>query len=94
MFRYTRVNQLVSTITENEALKTYYTLLLMAETNIEKEAIDARFWTQFKELDLDEKTFIRKAFQMAEKKLLSITSELRQEFRDFKTELKQAKQAA
>jgi hypothetical protein len=94
MFRYTRVNQLVSSITENEALKTYYTLLLMAETNIEKEAIDTRFWTQFKELDLDEKTFIRKAFQMAEKKLLSITSELRQEFRDFKTELNQAKQAA
>jgi hypothetical protein len=94
MFRYISVNKLVNTITNNEALKTYYTLLLMAESEAEKDSVDKRFWTQFNELNSEEKTIIRKALQTAEKGLLNATLELHQEVKDFKSELKQVKRAA
>jgi hypothetical protein len=94
MFKYISVNKIVNSITDHEALKTYYTLLLMAENEAEKDAVDKRFWRQFKELDFDEKTVIRKALQAAEKVLLHAAVELHQEVQDFKAELRHAQKAA
>jgi isopenicillin N synthase-like dioxygenase len=94
MYKYISVNKIVNSITNHEALKTHYTLLLMAESEAEKNAVDKRFWQQFKELDFDEKTIIRKALQAAEKGLLNAAVELHQEVQDFKAELRHAKKAA
>lgn len=94
MYKYISAHKIAHSITENEALKTYYTLLLMAESEVEKDAVDKRFWRQFKELDFDEKANMRKALQAAEKGLLHAAVELHQEVQDFKDELRQAKKAA
>jgi isopenicillin N synthase-like dioxygenase len=94
MYKYISAHKIVNSITNHEGLKTYYTLLLMAESEAEKDAVDKRFWQQFKELNFDEKTVIRKALQEAEKGLLHAAVDLHQEVQDFKAELRQAKKAA
>lgn len=94
MERYFNVNKLVNTLTDNEGLKTYYTLLLMAETSTEKEAVDKRFWQKFDELPQTEKPLMRRALQEAEKNLLAATKNLHQEIKEYKDEYGQMKQAA
>ncbi len=94
MERYFNVNKLVNSLTDNEALKTYYTLLLMAETPSEKEAVDQRFWQKFDELPQAEKASMRLALQEAEKNLLAATKNLHQEVKAYKDEFGQMKQAA
>ena len=94
MERYFNVNKLVNNLTNNEGLKTYYTLLLMADTEAEKEAVDKRFWQNFDALTQEEKMLMRLALQEAEKNLLLSTQNLHQEIKDFKDEWEQVKQAA
>ena len=94
MERYVNVNKLVNSLTNNAALKTYYTLLLMAEDTVAKDIVDQHFWQKFEELPKDEKGFLRKALQEAEKNLLLVTQNLHQEIRDWKDSEQQLKQAA
>ena len=94
MEKYFSINKLVNRLTDNEALKTYYTLLLMADTPSEKEAVDARFWQKFDELPIDEQASMRTALQKVEKKLLAETKDLHQEVKQYKNEFGKLKQAA
>ena len=94
MERYFNVNKLVNSLTNNEGLKTYYTLLLMADTTAEKDTVDKRFWQKFGELTQDEKSLMRRALQEAEKNLLVATKNLRQEIKAYKDEWNELKQAA
>ena len=94
MERYYNVFKLINSLTDNEALKTYYTLLLMADTPSEKEAVDKRFWQKFGELPQEEKVLMRRALQEAEKNLLTATKKLHQEVNDYKNEWHSLKQAA
>lgn len=94
MERYFNVNKLVNSLTDNEGLKTYYTLLLMADTPSEKEAVDNRFWQKFDELPQAEKTLMRLGLQEAEKNLLAATKNLHQEINEYKDEYGQMRQAA
>ena len=94
MERYLNVNNLVNNLTNNAALKTYYTLLLMADTSDEKEAVDKRFWQKFEELPQTDKTLMRRALQAAEKQLLLATQKVHQEVKTYKAELEELKQAA
>ena len=94
MEKYFNINKLVNRLTDNEALKTYYTLLLMAETSSEKDAVDARFWQKFDELPAEKKVSMRKALQKVEKNLLTETQNLHQEVKQHKSEFGKLKQAA
>lgn len=94
MERYFNVNKLVNSLTDNEGLKTYYTLLLMADTPTEKEAVDNRFWQKFDELPQAEKALMRLALQEAEKNLLAATKNLHQEIKEYKDEYGRMRQAA
>lgn len=94
MERYFNVNKLVNSLTDNEGLKTYYTLLLMADTPSEKEAVDDRFWQKFDELPQSEKALMRLALQEAEKNLLAATKNLHQEIKEYKDEYGRMRQAA
>jgi hypothetical protein len=94
MEKYFNVNKLVNSLTHNEALKTYYTLLLMADTPSEKESVDARFWQKFDELPKEEKALMRLALQEVEKNLLAETKSLHQEVKAYKDEFGQLRQAA
>ncbi len=94
MERYFNVNKLVNSLTDNEGLITYYTLLLMADTPSEKEAVDKRFWQKFDELPQAEKSLMRRALQQAERNLLVATKNLHQEIKQYKDEFGLLKQAA
>ncbi len=94
MDKYFSINKLVNRLTDNEGLKTYYTLLLMADTPPEKEAVDARFWQKFDELSIDEQASMRAALQKVEKRLLAETKDLHQEVKQYKNEFGKLKQAA
>ena len=94
MERYANVNKLVNELTDNPVLKTYYTLLLMEETIAQKDAVADRFWEKFDTLEPDEKTVIRRAFQEAEKNLLTVAKNLNQKFTDYAASLESLKQAA
>ena len=94
MERYFNVNKLVNSLTDNDGLKTYYTLLLMADTPTEKEAVDNRFWQKFDELPQAEKALMRLALQEAEKNLLAATKNLHQEIKEYKDEYGRMRQAA
>ena len=94
MERYANVNKLVNELTDNPVLKTYYTLLLMEETIAEKDAVADSFWEKFDALAPDEQTVIRRAFQEAEKNLLTVAKNLNQKFTDYAASLESLKQAA
>ena len=94
MERYANVNKLVNELTDNPVLKTYYTLLLMEETIAEKDAVADRFWEKFDVLEPDEQTAIRRAFQEAEKNLLTVAKNLNQKFTDYAASLESLKQVA
>ena len=94
MEKYFSINKLVNRLTDNEALKTYYTLLLMADTPSEKEAVDNRFWEKFDELSAEGKASMRMALQKVEKNLLAETKNLHQEVKQYKNEFGKLKQAA
>ena len=94
MEKYFNINKLVNRLTDNEGLKTYYTLLLMADTPSEKETVDTRFWQKFDELPKEEKVLMRLSLQDVEKNLLAETNNLHQEVKAYKDEFGQLKQAA
>lgn len=94
MEKYFNVNKLVNSLTQNEGLKTYYTLLLMADTPSEKESVDTRFWQKFDELPIEEKKIMRLALQEVEKNLLAEAKNLHQKVKQFKEEYGQLRQAA
>jgi hypothetical protein len=94
MERYINANRLVNRLTDNEALKTYYTLLLMAENEEAKTLIDKQFWLKFEELNAEDKTQIRLAFQQAERNLLKETKLLHQEVDEYKASVRNLGKAA
>ena len=91
---YSNVNKLVNRLTDNEALKTYYTLLLMAESEEAKLMVDKQFWLKFEELNAAEKDPIRLAFQQAERNLLTETKMLSQDVNDYKAFIHKLREAA
>ena len=94
MERYINVNKLVNRLTDSEALKTYYTLLLMADSEEAKLLIDKQFWLKFEEINATDKSQIRLAFQQAERNLLKETKLLRQEVNDYKASVNKLSEAA
>ena len=94
MERYINVNKLVNRLTDSEALKTYYTLLLMADSEEAKLLIDKQFWLKFEEINAADKSQIRLAFQQAERNLLKETKLLRQEVNDYKASVNKLSEAA
>ena len=94
MERYVNVNKLVNRLTDSEALKTYYTLLLMADSEEAKLLIDKQFWLKFEEINATDKSQIRLAFQQAERNLLKETKLLRQEVNDYKASVNKLSEAA
>lgn len=76
MHKFAQVNRIVTKLTENEALRTYYTLLLMAETDVSKSDIDNRFWIEFDALSENEQKIIREELKKVVKKLPELTTDL------------------
>lgn len=93
MQKYSNIQKLVNKLTENEALRTFYTLLLMCENVEEKRLVDTRFWDAFQELSESEQKILKADFRDAAKKLPQLTDDLLHRVKDYRIFLA-AKQAA
>ena len=93
MHKYSNIQKLVNKLTENDALRTFYTLLLMSENEEEKRLVDARFWAAFQNLTDDEKIRLKADFKETVKKLPLLTEDLLIRVKDYKIFLA-TKQAA
>jgi hypothetical protein len=93
MQKFAQVNRLVTKLTENEALRTYYTLLLMAETDASKSDIDNRFWHEFDALSESEQKTLKDELKKVVKKLPDLVADLQYRVVVF-SEKNRTKQAA
>ena len=93
MQKFAEVNRLVTKLTDNEALRTYYTLLLMAETDAVKSDIDNRFWNEVDALPEFEQKTMKEELKKVVKKLPELAADLRDRVVDFSEKIR-TRQAA
>lgn len=59
MNRYIIVQDIVTRLTDDPVFRTFFTLYLMAESDAEREALDARFWRDVSELESGKQKLLR-----------------------------------
>ncbi|MCB0533645.1 MAG: hypothetical protein H6574_10235 [Lewinellaceae bacterium] len=59
MNRYIIVQDIVTRLTDDPVFRTFFTLYLMAETDVERETLDTRFWRDASELELEKQNLLR-----------------------------------
>ena len=76
MNKYATVQDIVTRLTADRSLRTFFTLYLMAETEAEKTAISARFRKDANALDSQNRTALFAAFAASFKKLPDLAGDL------------------
>ena len=89
MNKYSKVHDIVSRITDDPTLRTFFTLYLMAGTNKERQKISRRFWKDAETLDEAEQQSLKDAFNRSFQQLLPLVNQLHD-----KVTAAQAKEAA
>jgi hypothetical protein len=82
MNRYISVNKFVNRVTENEALRTFFTLLLMSNNDEQKKIVEQDFWKTVEALDAESKENVLHSYRLTLPQLLKISRELRSEVID------------
>ena len=82
MNRYISVNKFVNRVTENEALRTFFTLLLMSNNNEQKKSVELDFWKTVEVLDADSRETLLESYRLTLPQLLKMSRELRSEVTD------------
>jgi hypothetical protein len=82
MNRYISVNKFVNRVTENEALRTFFTLLLMSNNNEQKRIVEHDFWKSVEALDADIRENLLESYRLTLPQLLKMSRELRSEVID------------
>ncbi len=76
MNRYSKVHDIVSRLTDDPTLRTFFTLYLMAGSNKERQKLSDRFWKDTETLDETEQQTLKAAFNKSFKQLLPVVNEL------------------
>lgn len=76
MNKYSKVHDIVSRLTDDPTLRTFFTLYLMAESNKERQKISQRFWKEAETLDEAEQQTLKSAFNKSFKQLLPLVNQL------------------
>jgi hypothetical protein len=79
MNRYISVNKFVNRVTENEALRTFFTLLLMSNSTEQKKIVERDFWESVDALDPDIRENLFESYRLTLPQLLIMSRELRSE---------------
>ena len=82
MNRYTNVSKFTQEVTNNAALKTYFTLLLMSQNTEQKQAIEQDFWKAVEKLDAENRESLMTDYRQTLPQLLQISRNLRAEAKD------------
>jgi hypothetical protein len=81
MNRYISVNKFVCRVTENEALRTFFTLLLMSE---HRETVEHDFWQNVEMLEPTIKEDLMNDYRKTLPQLLQMTKDLRSEVTEYR----------
>lgn len=92
--KYTYVNDLVCELTDNKALRTFYILYLMAETNEERLKLNLTFNEASSSLEAEELVNFKNDFTNSFKKILPILKDLNNNLSELNKSVKAHKQAA
>ena len=65
MYKYRNVNKLVMQLTDDEALRTFFTLYLMCENEVERSKIDETFMSEIDLLEGNEKVIIKEKLKQS-----------------------------
>lgn len=76
MNKYSKVHDIVSRLTDDPTLRTFFTLYLMAGSNKERQKISGRFWKDAETLDKAEQQTLKAAFNRSFKQLLPLVNQL------------------
>ncbi len=76
MTKYARIYDFVCRLTEDSAWRAFFISFLLAETDVERKAIDKRFWEAVKDLNEAEQKKIREDFDRNFLQLLPMAKEL------------------
>jgi hypothetical protein len=76
MRKYTLVHDMVTRLTDNSALRTFFTLYLMAKTSEERQVLSKQFWQEAETLQGTELQALKDAFAHSFKHLLPMVNQL------------------
>lgn len=77
MRKYKLVQDIVSKLTTNPAFKTFFTIYLMANSQVEKAKIEKDFWAELDKLPADEKQLMNAEFTRTFLQLPALAEDLR-----------------
>jgi predicted DNA-binding protein (UPF0251 family) len=75
MDKYISVNKIVMKITEDEALRTFFTLYLIEDDAAKRAVIDEQFWAEVEALPENQKVSMRKKLSACFRQLPSVVAE-------------------
>ncbi len=74
--KYIWIQNLVSRLTGDPTFKTFFTIYLTAENEIERDVLNTRFWAEVDKLDLCQKQAIEAEFKQCFIKLPILSAQL------------------
>lgn len=76
MRKYSMVHDMVTRLTDNAALRTFFTLYLMARSAKERQVLSKQFWQEAETLSGHERQTLKSAFAHSFKQLLPLVDQL------------------
>jgi hypothetical protein len=70
------VHDVVTRLTDDPTLRTFFTVYLMAESDEERQALGKKFWQDAETLDEAERQSLKEAFNRSFKQLLPLANQL------------------
>jgi hypothetical protein len=83
MYKYISVNKIVMKVTDDEALRTFFTLYLMEEDEAKRDQIDEQFWQDLDVLPDEKKALLREKLKASFRKLPEAVAEWGQDVDNF-----------
>lgn len=75
MDKYISVNKIVMKITEDEALRTFFTLYLIEDDDKKRDKIDEQFWAEIERLPENQKGIMREKLSACFRQLPTVVAD-------------------
>jgi len=76
MNKYSMVYDMVTRLTENPTLRTFFTIYLMSGSDEERQVLSKKFWQDAETLNEAERQALKEAFNRSFKQLLPLANQL------------------
>ena len=75
MDKYISVNKIIMKVTDDEALRTFFTIYLIEDDEAKRDVIDKQFWAEMETMPENEKALMRKKLAACFRQLLLVVAE-------------------